>query len=1067
MNMQNSPPLQIQFFGGFHVQLGEEPIKAFNTDKVRALFIYLVAESRQKFQRSHLAGLLWSDIPDEQAMHNLRQAISLLRKALQEEGQSIIFADRDQVGIHPGANLRVDILDFTVLIEKAYCHHKNQHGLGTINIVALKKALQLYQNPFLDRYHLNVSPLFDEWLLITREKFDTLAVEGLAYLADYYECRDEKTSAIQMLRKIIHIMPWDESAHYQLIQLLAHDQQWSTALKQYASLVQYLKNDLNVSPEPKTVALFEQVRAQSLSEPKNGPSKKPQHNLPLLTNRFVGRENEINSLSEMIANPAQRLINITGLGGVGKTRLALEIAQHQVGVFQQGVFVILLRNINSFEGFLSEIGIVLSIIFSDQTNKQQQVLDYCRNKHLLMLLDNLDELSMQKEVQLFLETWVKECNHVQILVTSRNKVKIEDEIVFQLDGLDFQSVNKTSDHLQQLPDAALLFAQRVQTIQRKFEITDENNQTILKLCKLVEGHPLAIELVAGSICGKVEQKIEETIEQGMGAFISAITSRQQHHQTLSAVFEMSWVRLTLHEQSTLARIAIFKGGFEEEPVKEIFGINSHRLTSLLDKSLLRVSFQGRYDLHEIVRQFAEQKLMESGEWESAVGSLSDYYLQFLNIQAQNFETGEQSVSLDCIELELDNIKVAWDWALHTGQFSLLTTCTDILYHFFNIRSRFVQGIEWFEQVKIRVENHPDLELLYAMVLNRIGSLAYKARQSELASKYLASCLNLLEKIQNTPEKAFCLINLGYIEFRSKKKFQEALKYATQSMQLYQNIQDSSGESHAAILKGLILNRMSDYDTAEKTLQHSLILARETKNERRMVAPLNILGDIACIKGEYGKAELFFKEGLDIAKKLGDRFNQGILLNNLATLFHYSKEYEMERKVLLESLAICEEIGDQDGIALAYNNLSEVYMVKGDFEQAIHFAEMGLAIGQQIGEEWTIIVGLNNLGEANLGSGKLQQAMEHLGKAVCMAYEIGSMDLVTRIVVNMGRVLYKEGKDQEARDWLQATIQHSAIEYDHQQIAIQVLREHEQEPMLDTNDERLDRIISTYCNHSRN
>ena len=377
----------------------------------------------------------------------------------------------------------------------------------------------------------------------------------------------------------------------------------------------------------------------------------------------------------------------------------------------------------------------------------------------------------------------------------------------------------------------------------------------------------------------------------------------------------------------------------------------------------------------------------------------------------------------------------------------------------------MQGIEWFEQLKIRVENRPDLELLYAMVLNRIGSLAYKARQSELASKYLASCLNLLEKLQNTPEKAFCLINLGYIEFRSKKKFQEALKYATQSMQLYQNIQDSSGESHAAILKGLILNRMSDYDTAENALQHSLILARENKNERRLVVPLNILGDIACIKGEYDKAELFFKEGLDIAIKLGDRFNQGILLNNLATLFHYSKEYDMERKVLLDSLAICEEIGDQDGIALAYNNLSEVSMVKGDFEQAIRYAEMGLEIGRQIGEEWTIIVSLNNLGEAYLGSGKIQQAMGHLGKAICLAYEIESLDLVARIAVNMGRVLFKEGKDQEARDWLQAAIQHSAIEYDHQQIAIQVLKEHQLEPILEQVDEKLEKIVSLYCHHT--
>jgi len=1063
MNMQHSPPLQIQCFGGFHVQLGEEPIKAFNTDKVRALFIYLVAESGQKFQRSHLAGLLWSDIPEDQAMHNLRQAISLLRKAIREEDQAFIYADRETVGFQPQAELQVDLLEFSKWMQDAYRHYKNSHGLGTVNIYALKKAIQLYKNPFLDRYQLNVSPLFDEWLLITREKFDTLAVEGLAYLANYYTRRDEKTNAIHLLRKIIHIMPWDESAHYQLIQLLAQDQQWSAAQKQYASLVQYLKNDLNVDPDPKTVALFEQVRAQSLSKSQSEPHEKPLHNLPLITNRFVGREKEISTISEWVANPTQRLINILGMGGVGKTRLALEITHEQVGIFQQGVFVVCLRNIDSLDGFISEIGKVLAIHFSDQNTKNQQILDYCRHKHFLLLLDNLDELSALQEVQLFIEALIKECVQVQVLITSRYKVNIADEIVFHLDGLEFEDFQQATGP----SDAVQLFTQRVQTTQRKFELSASNQRTILKLCSLVEGHPLAIELVAGSVVGNIEKKIEETIEQGMGSFISALTSHQNHHQTLYAVFEMSWVRLSPQEQSTLARIAVFKGGFEEKTVKEIFGVNSHRLTSLLDKSLLRVSFEGRYDLHEIVRQFSEQKLMECGEWESTVEALSHYYIAFLKVQAHNFEAGEQSACLDCIEDELENSRVAWKWILQTERYSLLIDMIDVLYQYFIVRSRFTQGIEWLQEARWQVENKPDQKLLYAMLLNRIGYLAYKTRLNELSQQYLSTSYDLLLTLNNDQEMALCLVGLGQIELRSHKKYQKALEYASRSLQLYQKLGDTSGQAHAAYLKGIVLNRMADYDAAETTLLEALRLSREKSNLRRTISPLNLLGDIACIKGQYDSAAEFFKEGLEIAIKLGDRFNQGVLLNNLATLFHYSKEYEMERKVLLESLAICEEIGDQDGIGLAYNNLSEVYMVKGEFEQAIRYAEMGLQIGQKIGEEWTIIVSLNNLGEAYLGFGKLNQAMEHLGKATCLAYEIESLDLVARIAVNIGRVLFKEGKDQEARDWLQAAIQHSAIEYDHQQIAIQVLKDHQLELILEQVDEKLEKIVSIYCKRSHN
>ncbi len=1062
MNMQYSPPLEILCFGGFHVRKGEEPITAFNTDKVRALFIYLVAEYGKKFKRSHLAGLLWSDIPEEQALHNLRQAITLLRKAIREEDQSIIYADREMVGLQPNANVRVDVFEFSQWMKIAYRHQKNQHGLGTINIVALTKAIEIFQNPFLDCYHLNVSPLFDEWLLITREKFDTAAVEGMSYLADYFERREEKINVIQMLRKIIHIMPWDERAHYRLIQLLAQEGQWSAAQKQYGSLVRYLKNDLNVSPDPQTVALFEQVRTQALSNHLSVSVTKTLHNLPLLTSNFVGREKEIASLSEMIANPIIRLVNILGLGGIGKTRLALEMAFLQYGIFQHGVFMVPLRNIDSYDEFLTGIGQILQIHFTDQYTKEHQVLGYCRQKQLLLLLDNLDELSTNQDVQNFLAEMVKDCQQVMILVTSRQKTNITEETIYRLDGLEFREPRKIDSGAITHSEAALLFEQRVQTTQHRFEITPENQKTIHQLCNLVEGHPLAIELVAGSISGNVERRIQETIVKGMSAFVSALANSQQHHQTLAAVFEVSWQRLSSQEKSDLARLALFKGGFAEEISGEIFGIIAHRLFTLLDKSLLRVNSQGRYDLHEIVRQFALTKLQQSKEWGIAFQAFAEYYLKLIQEQAMRFEAGEQSSSLECIELELDNIKVAWDWVGRTKQFSLLLDVIEMLFQYFNIRSRFNQGIDWLEGLKIHIEGQPDHQLLYIMVLNRIGSLAYHARQNDLAQNTLMKCYEHLGFLENDREMALCLIGLGAIEFRNKKKYQKALEFATQSIQLYQILEDSSGEAYAAYFKGIILNRMADYDLAESALLHSIALARAHKNVRRMVAPLNVLGDIACIKGQYNKAEVFFKEALEIAIQLGDRFNQGILLNNLATLFHYSKDYEKEKEALLESLAICEEIGDQDGIALAYNNLCEVHIVKGEFDQAIQYADMGLAIGHQIGEEWTIIVSLNNLGEAYLGLENRAKAKENLQQAICMAKQIESLDLVARVAVNIGQWKLMDGQSEKAIEWLQAAISHSAIEFDHQQKALSILKECQIQPGCKGDDELLERITTEFC-----
>ncbi len=1058
--MEVSPPLQVQCFGGFHVRLGEEPITAFNTDKVRALFIYLVVEKGNFFQRSHLAGLLWSDIPEEQALHNLRQAISLLRKAIREVDQTIIYADREQVGIQKNAHLTADILEFSQLIQEAFRFYQNQHGLGTINIVALRKALQVYKNPFLDRYHLNVSPLFDEWLLITREKYDSLAVEGLAYLAGYYERRNEKTNAIQVLRKIIHISPWDENAHYQLIDFLAQDGQWSAAQKQYASLIHYLKNDLNVTPDPKTEALFERVRTHTLSSTPTSNHIKTINNLPLSHSIFVGREGEIDKLSEMIADPMIRLVNILGLGGIGKTRLVLEIASYQVGVFHHGVFLIALRNVESFDGFLSTIGEALRMKFSDQTAKNQQIIDYCRQKQMLLLLDNLDSLASNHQVRTLLSEIVEHCKQVMVLTTSRQKINIVEETVFRLDGLKYQDEEQPAEKEIKQSDSCLLFKQRVQSSHQDFEITPENQDTIHKLCKLVEGHPLAIELVAGSVTGKIEQRIEETIEQGMGAFVSALANTQQHHKTLAAVFDLSWQRLTGQEQTDLSRLSVFKGGFEEKSVYEAFQIDAHSLTSLIDNSLLRVNLQGRYDLHEIVRQFSEQKCKQTGEWERVIAVFSQYFFSFLQNQLACFREGDQTSCLENIERELDNIYVAWDWFLNSNQFSVIADVIEVLYQFFSIRSRFLQGIEWLEILRSKIEGQPEYKMLYAMVLNRIGSLAYKARHNELARNDLYTCYDLLTTQDNKYELAFCLIGLGSIELRSKN-YQKALEHATQSLRLYREVQDVSGEAYASYLKGLILNRLAEYDQAEVALQHSLSLAREINNKRRMVAPLNLLGDIACIRGEYKKAELIFQEGLEIATRLGDRFNQAILLNNLATVSHYSQEYARERKVLLESLAICEEIGDLDGIAIAYNNLCEVSMVEANINEAIQFAEKGLQIAQQIGEEWTITISLNNLGEAYLALNQLEQAMNYFKEAVSLAKEIDSMDIVARISVNIGHVLMVEGKSDLGCEWLQACIQNSAIEFDHQRKAIQILENYQMSPMTCQNDDLLEGLVTAY------
>ncbi len=1060
--MGESPKLQIQCFGGFHVQLGEEPIIAFNTDKVRALCIYLATEAGQTFQRSHLAGLLWSDIPEEQALHNLRQAISLLRKALHDQEQKIVYVDREQVGIQPGANLQVDVLEFNQWMQAAYRYYKNQQGVGTLNIYALKHAMDLYKNPFLDRFHLNVSPLFDEWLVLTREQYDNRAVEGLSYLVRYYEHRHENANVLQMLRKIIKITPWDEQAHYQLMRFLALDEQWSAAQSQYASLVRYLKHDLNVEPDSRTLELFQQIRQRCLPEKlQQKPDRNNLSNLSILTNTFVGRKNELSELSEMIANPTCRLVTLLGLGGIGKTRLALELACMQVGAFSQGVFLVQLKGATTFDEVLNRIGQSLNLRFSDQILKAQQIIDFYRGKELFFVLDNLDYLSTDVEIQSFLAEMINNCLKVMLLITSREKLNIHEEQVYQLEGLNFRTPALVDGKKKLLSEALQLFEKRLQAIHRKFEIGEQDQVSISRLCHLVEGHPLAIELVAGSITGDVETRIEETIEQGIGAFISVLANSQKYQQTLTAVFEVSWQRLNANEKDLLSNLSVFKGGFDGEVLTKLFKTNAHSVKSLLDKSLLRCNFEGRYDMHEMVRQFAKNKLKESGKTEVICEIHAGYYFDLLRKWGGRFSRGEQSLSLDQIDQELINIKAAWDWMLATGRFVEMIDYLEILYQFFNIRSRFMEGAGWFQHIIDRLPDPKQHPFLSIMALNRMGSLAYRARQNELAMNSLTSCQMLLDELTNPQEMAFCLVGLGGVALR-RKNYQQAFQHASDSERLYQSVADSSGVAYATYLQGLVLNRMGDYDHAAFTLERSLALSREVDYERQIIGPLNLLGDIACIKGNFDQAESFFTEALQISRKLGDRFNQAILLNNLSSVFHARDDSQAERKCLLESLSICDEIGDQDGVALAYNNLAEMCIRQGDYQLAIEYVEKGLLIANCISEEWTVIVSLNNLGEVYLKLQDSIRANDYLSKAIRLAWQIESLDMVSRIAVNLGELTFLQGDPEAGIKWLQASLAHSALEFDHQQKAIRILDLHQVEPIRNQNDELLERLMTEFC-----
>jgi predicted ATPase/DNA-binding SARP family transcriptional activator len=923
-------PLCIYCFGPFRAEWAGSAALAFSTDKARALLAYLAVESGRPHRREYLASLLWSDRPEEQALHNLRQTLTYLRKSLNDDTAAlpVILAVRDTIQLNPAVEVWVDVLAFGRDLAAARRYFQRRGG-GGLNVRYLRRALGHFQNPFLDQFYLSGSPLFDDWAALVREDCSRRAVEAFAWLAEYHERRGEYTLARQAADRILGLTPWDESAHAQIMRLLSVDGQWSAAQHQFALLRRALDEHLAVQPARETLDLFEQIRTAALRDgtiPPRFPLSR--HNLPSAFAPFVGRTVELDELCEMVLDPGCRLATLFGPGGVGKTSLALELARQQVGVFPDGVFFVPLAAFEQADRIWSALAEVLGLPVSDRLDFHAQLLDYLRARRLLLIFDNFEHLLTGPESVSLLVDILHQAPGVMLLVTSRERLNLQEECIYPLEGLSYPKDARCPEHSPESFDALALFASRARQVQRSFSLTEHTLPAAVRICRLLEGLPLGIELAAAALFNGSCAEIADAIAHDLDFLTASASNIPPRHRSLRAAFDVSWNLLSSGEQHVFRRLSVFRGGFEAQAAWQVAGASPEILAALAGQSLLRRSVsplagdEWRFDLLEPTRQAAAEKLAaDPADLIAARSAHASCFAGFLSEQQYVIQGPGQTAALAAIQLEFENVRLAWDWLVERRDSPRIEGSLDPLYHFFNIRSRFTEGIQYFQAALDSLENDPAAEWVCAMLASRLGALAYRARSNDLALQSLVRARAVFERLDQPAELAFCLVSLGGLYLRMKD-FSAALACAGQSLEFYMCLGDLGGQAYAQYLLGLVRSRQGINREARPHLLASVDLARRTGDQRRLVAPLNVLGDIACSEGDYPAGEKFFLESLEIARSLNDRFNQAIVLNNLASVAHSSQNYVQEQGLLEESLSLCREIGDRDGEAVALNNLGE-------------------------------------------------------------------------------------------------------------------------------------------------
>ncbi|MFN8418603.1 MAG: AAA family ATPase [Anaerolineae bacterium] len=429
--------------------------------------------------------------------------------------------------------------------------------------------------------------------------------------------------------------------------------------------------------------------------------------LPTQPTSFIGRTQELAEIVALLDNPDCHLLTLVGPGGIGKTRLALEIAsimdQRQanadtetetdadtLSAYSQGVYFVPLQPLNSPEFMLTALAEAMGLQFYAGGDPRDQLYDYLCSKDLLLILDNFEHLL--EGVDLVTDLLIN-APQLKLLVTSRETLNLQEEWLYQVKGMRYPEHEDTAVSDAEAYSAVRLFMQNARRVRPDFSLSAEQ-RAVLRICKLVEGMPLALEITAAWLRRLPTEEIVRQIEYGLDILENPVRNVPARHRSIRAVFEHSWLLLDGAECSVFPKLAVFRGGFRREAAERVAGATLGILSALVDKSLLYVDASGRYDLHELLRQFAEEKLSESpSDHRQAREDHCDYYVEFLS-RAYHGMKVHDSRTLDEINIELKNLRSAWHWALEHRQMAERTDEYMCLALFYQFRCLFQEGYEF-------------------------------------------------------------------------------------------------------------------------------------------------------------------------------------------------------------------------------------------------------------------------------------------------------------------------------------------------------------------------------------
>lgn len=883
--------LIIHMLGGLHITLDDHPVSGFISSKAQALFCYLVLNRHQPQLRTTLAALFWGDMLDEDAATNLRQAIANLKRLFEPyfdiSRQSVAF-----ITDHP---YTLDVEDFERL--------RDPH---------------LYRGDLLAGFAVPDAAEFEDWLTIERERLHHRALRIIREQVTAQQADGQTAAVIISLRHLLTLDPLAEDAHRQLMLALALSGQRSAALSQYDTCQAVLRRELDVEPEDETQRLHQRIKtAQRLT------------NLLPETSPLIGRVDELRELNQCLFDPTCHLITIVGLGGIGKTRLALHLAHQHSQHTLHGAVMVNLTAIDSLDFFLSALADALGFALGREGTPRQQILNYLRTKHLLLVLDNFEQLI--ERAGSFLIELIRGAPEVKLLVTTRERLNLPGERVLVLDGLPTPTdlPIESSDF-----SAQFLFRETARRVRGDDLISHQSSAAVTRICKLVGGMPLAIELAAAWTRLLTVEELVEEIATNLIALETTTRGGEFRHHSLRAVFDQSWNMFSAQEKQVLMALSIFEAGFSRDAAHHIAHTSLAMLLTLSDKLLVRREANNRFSLHEMMRQYLAEKRDQAPDRAAIQTAFIHYYSTYLQERESRLKSAAQIETLEEISREIENIHAAWALAAANKDAAALRGLLTGLAIYHDLKSNWAVGERLFEQAEAHLDHEPTA---WGLLLSYVALFNSRHDQTEQMEYNAQRCLATLSA--NLPEHqpgiARALVAHGYWH-RLRGDYETAIQHFQQSLDIRTGLQDEWGCAECYLNLGSAYGRLNkDIDALQMA-----------------------------------------ERGLKISQKLGDRFQLARIQLLLATLLERKGDLAEAEQLYRDALVVFEQINSIEGLSIAFNGLGNVCFFRAHYHDAQQWYLEALAIYRQLGtREWEGGT-LNNLGEAARAMGNLHPALEY-------------------------------------------------------------------------------------------